>query len=289
MKRILILSPAKSIAQSKIDFAVNYLSDNGHHVEVSRHAAGQHHYFSGTDEHRMFDFQRALDDDELDVILCSRGGYGSVRILDRLDFSAFLERPKLIMGYSDVTVFHNHVHGRLGLPTVHCSAPLNFEENTPESLISLLNVIEERGNQYEFSSTEFNRQGISSAEVIGGNLAILCSLIGTDSDMKYDGKILFIEDVGEAVYAIDRMMWTLKKAGRLQNLAGLMVGGMTQIKDSAVPFGKSVREVISEAVKDYDYPVCFDFPAGHIADNRAIIFGEAAQLVVADSVTFSQR
>lgn len=288
MKRIRILSPAKSIAQSKIGFAAEYLSDNGHEVEVSEHAAGTHHYFSGTDEERLADFQAALDDPELDVILCSRGGYGSVRIIDRLDFTRFIEKPKLIMGYSDVTVFHHHINAKYGIPTVHCTAPLNFEENTQESLVSLLNVIEGRTNRYTFPAHELNREGFVSAEVVGGNLSILYSLIGTDSDIDYDGKILFIEDIGEAVYAVDRMMWTLKKADRLQKLAGLIVGGMTAMKDYEVPFGKTVEEVISEAVQDFDYPVCFNFPAGHIEDNRAIILGETANLQVGETVEFSQ-
>ena len=283
MKKIRIVSPAKSIAQSKIDFAVEFLESNGHIVEVSRHAAGEHHYFSGSDEERLSDFQRALDDPSLDAILCSRGGYGSVRIIDSLNFEGFKQHPKLILGYSDVTVFHNHVTAHYNLPTVHSTAPLNFEENSAESLQSLLNVLEGKPNKYNIETSSLNRLGEVKAEVIGGNLAILYSLIGTNSDINYDGKMLFIEDIGEAIYSIDRMFWTLKKTDRLENLAGLIVGGMTSMKDSEVPFGKTVEQVIADAVQEYPFPVCFNFPAGHISDNRAIILGQEAQLIVENS------
>ncbi|MBN4071490.1 LD-carboxypeptidase [Crocinitomix catalasitica] len=288
MKKIHILSPAKSIYKSHIDFAVQFLSENGFEVEVSQHAAGQNNYFSGTDEERLSDFQKALDDDSIDVILCSRGGYGSVRIIDKLDFTKFKENPKFIMGYSDVTIFHNHINAHFGLTSVHSTVPLNFQENTKKSLESFLNVLNGTENHYEFSHDPLNRAGNAEAEVIGGNLSVLSSLIGTNSDIDYAHKILFIEDIGEAVYSIDRMMWTLKKAGRLENLKGFMVGGLTDMKDSEIPFGMTAKEVIKQSVVAYEFPICFNFPAGHVDDNRAIVLGKNASLSVGTNSVFRQ-
>ena len=289
MKKIKIVSPAKAIAQSKIDNAVQFLSGAGFEVSVSEHASGKFHYFSATDDVRLTEFQSALDDFEIDVILCSRGGYGTVRIIDKLDFSKFEKSPKLILGFSDVTVFHNHIHRNFGLPTVHCSVPLNFEDNSEEAMNSMVNVLNGKPNEYILPSHRFNRSGTAEAVVVGGNLSILASLIGTNSDIDTAGKILLIEDIGEPVYKIDRMLWSLKKSGKLNKLAGLIVGGMTDMKDSDPPFGKSVEEVIVDIVSEFDYPVCFDFPAGHIDDNRGVVLGRMAKLVVGEEVEFLQE
>lgn len=286
--KIRIVSPAKAIDQAKIDFAVKYLRSFEFSVEVSEHAAGQFNYFSGTDEERLSDFQQALDDDSVDVILCSRGGYGCIRILDRLDWSAFERSPKLICGYSDVTVFHNYITAVLGKESMHSTAPLNFGENTSDSLESLVNVLNGQENKYVIDGHRLNREGTVKALVVGGNLAIIYSLIGTDADINTEGKILIIEDIGEAIYSVDRMMWSLKKSGKLDKLVGLIVGGMTNMKDSEVPFGQSVEQVIAEAVSEYDFPLCFNFPFGHIEDNRAVILGRSATLTVGDKVEFSQ-
>jgi len=288
VKSIRIVSPAKAIDIKHLDFAIEFLTSKGYEVELSKFAAGSVNYFSGTDEERLADFQSAVNDESIDVILCSRGGYGAVRIVDSVDFSALKKSPKLIIGYSDITVFHSALN-RLDIESVHATVPLNFEENTTESLQSFFNVLSSSENRYEIESHSLNRQGKSKAPVVGGNLAVLASLIGTNSDISMDGKILFFEDIGEAVYAIDRMMWTLKKSGKLDKLAGLIVGRMTQMKDSEIPFGKSVEEVIRASVEDYEYPLCFNFPAGHIDDNRAIIFGREASLNVGgEGVEFLQ-
>ncbi|MEZ4923137.1 MAG: LD-carboxypeptidase [Crocinitomicaceae bacterium] len=286
--KIRIVSPAKAIDQSKLDFAEGWLSSLGFQVEISPNAGGQLNYFSGTDEERLNDLQDALDDPELDVILCSRGGYGTVRIIDQLDFTKFSQKPKKLIGYSDITVLHNRLT-KLGLESIHATAPLNFEENTTEALDSLVAAISNKPIRHEVIPYSLNRKGTATAKVVGGNLAIIASLIGTNDDLNIEGKILFIEDVGEAVYAIDRMMWSLKKSGKLDHLAGLIVGGMTNMKDSEIPFGKTVHEVIDDIVKEYNYPVCYNFPAGHIDDNRAIILNRMADLVVGDKeVIFSQ-
>ncbi len=289
MKKIYITAPAKTIEKECIDFAVDFFQKNNFEVVLAEHVTGRQNYFSGTDQQRLADFQKGLDDDSIDFILCARGGYGSVRIIDQLDFSKFKKKPKLIIGFSDVTVFHSHIHACFEIPTVHATVPLNFKSNTAESLQSLLNVLNGEPNRYEIPTSKFNRIGEISAQVVGGNLSILHALNGSVSDIKTDGKILFIEDLSEAIYSIDRMLYSLKRTGKLDNLAGLIVGGMTNIKDTEIPYGKSVEEVIAEIVSAYSYPVCFNFPAGHIDDNRALILGKNASLSVGNSgVVFEQ-
>ena len=288
VKNIKIVSPAKSIDLSIVEKAVKLLSDRGYKLSVSDKAIGTHNYFSATDKDRLDDFQQALDDPEVDVILCARGGYGSVRIIDRLDFTKFELRPKLILGYSDITVFHNRMNN-MGYVSGHTTAPLNFTENTPEALESLYCLIEGKKNRYEISADPLNKKGQVNAPVVGGNLSIITSLVGTNDDINMEGKILFVEEVGEAIYAIDRMFYTLEKAGKLKGLAGLIIGGMSGLKDSAVPFGQTVEEVIAAHVERFGYPVCFNFPAGHIDDNRAILLNAVALLDVQDTkVIFEQ-
>ncbi|MFK8036857.1 MAG: LD-carboxypeptidase [Crocinitomicaceae bacterium] len=282
-KNIRIVSPAKAISADLIDNAVKLLSEAGHHVSVGQHATSQHHYFSGTVQERLVDFQNAIDDPSIDVILCARGGYGCIQIIDELDFSGLISLNKLIVGFSDITVFHIHCH-HLGLPTVHATMPLNFAKNSEASINSLFKAIDHKANKYEMLPNKFNKIGTAKAEVIGGNLATIQTLVGTNSDFNFTDKILFIEDVSEYVYTIDRMLWNLKKAGKLKNLAGLIVGGMTGIKDTEVPFGNTVEELISQHVSEFDFPVCFDFPAGHIDDNRAITFGKLSVLKVKKNI-----
>lgn len=290
MKKIYITAPAKTIEKDCIDFAVDFFRKNNFEVVLAEHVTGKYNYFSGTDQERIDDFQKGLNDDSIDFILCARGGYGAVRIIDQLDFSVFKKKPKLIIGFSDVTVFHSHIHANLNVPTVHATVPLNFKSNSQESLQSLLNVLNGKPNRYEIPAVKYNRSGNANAMVVGGNLSILHALNGSISDIKTNGKILFIEDLSEAIYSIDRMMYSLKRSGKLDNLAGLIIGGMTNIKDTEIPYGKTVEEVIAEIVSPYSYPVCFNFPAGHIDDNRALILGRNASLSVNSSgVVFEQH
>jgi len=289
MKRIAIVAPAKHIEKPLVDFARQYLAENGFDVVLGSHVTGSYNYFSGTDAERKADFQLALNDEKVDVILCARGGYGSVRIIDDLNFDLFLKKPKLIVGFSDITVFHNHINRNYGLPTVHGTVPLNFQTNSIDALQSLLNVMNGVETRYEFEAHALNIAGEIQAPIVGGNLSIIHNLIGSKSDLDTTGKILFIEDIGEAIYSIDRMMYALKRSGKFENLKALVVGGMTSIKDSEIPFGKSVEELIHEIIKPYHIPLCFNFPAGHIEDNRAIILGKEAQLKIgSEKVVFSQ-
>ena len=278
-KNIRIVSPAKSISSDLIMQASDFLTEAGHVVSVGQNAEGEYNYFSGTTTERLADFQEAIDDKKIDVILCARGGYGCIQIVDDLDFSSLKKFPKLILGFSDVTVFHLHCHS-LGIKTAHTTMPLNFPENSKESLTSLTNIIEGKTNSYNITPHTLNVQGEANAEIIGGNLAIIQTLVGTDSDCDFNNKILFIEDVSEYVYTIDRMLWSLHKSGKLKGLKALIVGGMTDTKDTEVPFGKTVEQVILGHVADYGYPVCFSFPSGHVDDNRAIVFGKKSVLKV---------
>lgn len=288
-KKIRIVSPGKAIDDAKIDFAEGYLRSKGYEVSIGEHARGQHMYFSGTEVERLEDMQTALNDENLDVIICSRGGYGAIHLVDKLDYRKYLWNPKMIVGYSDITVFHNRM-SRMGFESVHATAPLNFEENTTEALDSLINVIDGNEIEYNIPNHSLNRHGEVTEKVVGGNLSILCSLIGTHDELRTRNRILFIEEIGEPVYKIDRMMRQLKNAKLLSRLDGLIVGGISNVKDSEPPYGATAEEVIKEAVEEYDYPVCFGFPAGHINDNRALVLGRDAKLSVSKTgAIFNQK
>lgn len=276
---ILIVAPAKAIEAEHVQCAKEFLTKAGFRVEISAHCLGSHHYFSGTMDERMHDFQWALDHPEAKAILCARGGYGCVHLVDELDWSAFRCSPKWIIGFSDVTVFHQRTN-LLRIGSVHGTMPLNFSENSDEALHSLIKAIS--GTAYSIDSPPHPMQIEREArgELIGGNLSILYALLGTNDQIDFDGKILFIEDVGEHLYAVDRMFYALKKAGALAKIRGLIVGGMTDMKDTAAPFGMSLEAIIHEHVKSLNIPLCFGFPAGHLSDNRALRFGDQVHFIV---------
>jgi muramoyltetrapeptide carboxypeptidase len=225
------------------------------------------------------DFQQMLNNPKIKAIWCARGGYGTVRIIDKLDFSEFKKHPKWIVGYSDITVLHSHIH-TLGFETLHATMPLDIAKTTEKSLISLKQTLFGDVLCYEIDSSTENKPGIAKSEIVGGNLSILYSLLGSKSSIETNGKILFIEDLDEYLYHIDRMMMNLKRNGYLQNLKGLIVGGMSDMHDNAIPFGKNAKEIILDAVEEFNFPVVFDFPAGHIDDNCALMFGRKVLLEV---------
>jgi len=280
--KIAIVAPSGKIANDKISPAIQTLENWGLKVITGEYLHGAYHQFSATDDERTADFQKMLDDESVRAILCARGGYGSNRIIDHLDFSNFVKSPKWIIGFSDITVFHSHIHSNFGIETIHgtMTAGLQNNEEDNPATDSLRAVLFGGKINYILNLHQLNRKGIAEGVLTGGNLAILCSLIGTPSDIQTDGKILFIEEVGEYLYRLDRMMWQLKRAGKLNNLAGLVVGGLTEMKDSETPFGKTAHKIIKECVEEYDYPVCLDFPAGHQDDNRAMIFGRNVHLEI---------
>ena len=223
-----------------------------------------------------------LDDDNVKAILCARGGYGLSRIIDRIDFSKFKKSPKWIIGFSDVTVLHSHIYRNYNVATLHAPMANAFNDDgyKNEFVESLRHALEGKKIKYQVVPHEFNRKGEGIGELVGGNLALLSHLVGTESDIKTKGRILFIEDVGEYLYNIDRMLYQLKRSGKLDKLAGLVVGGFTDMKDTETPFGQTVHEIIRDAVAEYDYPVCFDFPVSHGKENYALKMGVGYKLKV---------
>jgi muramoyltetrapeptide carboxypeptidase len=277
-----IVAPAGKSAEEHILPAVNWLRENGYSVETGKNIFGQHFQYSGTDQERLSDLQGALDDPETKVILCTRGGYGTIRIIDQLDFSRFRKHPKWLVGYSDITVLHNRLH-LSGYPSIHATMCRGFfaENNLPtEGLHTLLNLLCGEKPEYPVSASPMNRTGSATATLVGGNLSLLHSLMGTPYDLDTAGKILFVEDIGEYLYHIDRIMVGLRLAGKLKYLAGLVVGQFTGTKDNEEPFGKNVEEIILDAVRDYDFPVCLGFPAGHGQSNLALRLGSAYKLKI---------
>jgi muramoyltetrapeptide carboxypeptidase len=236
--------------------------------------------YAGNDALRVQDFQEMLDNSDIKAIWCARGGYGTVRIIDQLDFYKFVKYPKWIVGYSDVTVLHSHLH-KIGFQTIHGTMPVSVENNTAFAKASLKKALLGELPSIQVKTLHpSNRNGMAEGTLVGGNLSMLYSMCGSSSSLDTEGKILFIEDLDEYLYHVDRMIMNLKRNGMLDHLAGLIVGGMTKMHDNTIPFGKSAQEIILDAVGECDYPVVFDFPAGHLDDNRALILGAKARLEV---------
>jgi muramoyltetrapeptide carboxypeptidase len=281
-----LVCPAGFMAAEKAQTCINTLQEWGYQVKVGKTVGSDsQNYFSGTDEERLTDFQEMLDDDEVKAVLCARGGYGTGRIIDKIDFKKFKKQPKWIVGYSDITVLHSHLYSNYYISSLHAPMAGAFNDggSSNEFILSLRNALEGKKLKYFCPIHEFNKKGEAIGELIGGNLALLAHLVGTDSDIKTRGRILFIEDIGEYLYNIDRMMHQLKRSGKLSRLAGLIIGGFTDIKDNERPFGKTAYEIIREIVQDYDYPVCFDFPVSHTDRNYALKIGVGYKLKITKS------
>ena len=279
--KIAIAAPARMVTPDEMHFAINWLKEKGFVPVYDDRLYAQHYIFAGDDDFRASMFQEYLDNKDIEAIWLARGGYGSIRIIDKLDFTQFLQHPKWIIGFSDGTVLHGQLN-RLGVPSLHASMPFYFENKTPEAKHALCDALLGKPLHYEFPSHNLNKTGIMEGEIIGGNLSVLYGMMGSNSFPELDGKILFIEEVDEYIYHIDRMMHALKRAEKLSNLKGLIVGGLTQIHDNSHPFGMTAEEVIAEVVAEYDYPVCFGFPAGHFDDNRPVFFGQESRIEVTE-------
>ena len=290
--KIGIVAPARKVSHEELHAGLEILRGWGFNPVEGKHLYGEKNQFSGTDDERAADFQEMMDDPDIKAIIAARGGYGCMRIIDALNFEKLVANPKWIIGFSDMTVFHSHLQQRHQLQTIHSimlfnMMPERFDMQSVESLGKALTGIR---LAYEYPSGEFSsfqRSGNGRGMLVGGNLSILIALSNSASDIDTDGKILFIEDLDEYLYHIDRMMLQLKRSGKLSRLAALIVGGMTDMKDNETKFGKSAVEIIVDAVKEYDYPVCFGFPAGHQRDNRALIFGAVANLTVGTTVSLN--
>lgn len=279
-----IVATARKISYEEAAPAIGMLVDGGFKVRTGQRMFGISNQFSGTDEERTADLQRMLDDPEVKAILCARGGYGTVRIIDRLDFSEFVKHPKWICGFSDVTVLHSHIHRHFGIATLHSSMLFNMRnvEASHPSFRTLADTLKGDLRPMEAPPSELNRYGTAEAEVVGGNLSILYSLLGSDSDIDTDGRILFLEDLDEYLYHIDRMMMNMCRNGKLRNLAGLIIGGMTDMNDNAIAFGETAEQIIARHVEGLGFPVAFGFPVGHLDVNRALMLGKKAALRVSE-------
>jgi len=275
-----IVATARKISCDQVTPAIGLLADQGFKVRTAQRMFGSENQFSGSDEDRAADMQRMLDDPDVNAILCARGGYGTLRIIDKIDFSEFVKHPKWFCGYSDVTALHSHINRNFGICTIHSTMPINMMEMDANhaAFTSLINALKGEPLNYDFPSHECNRTGEMQGKIVGGNLSILYSILGSNSDINTKGKILFIEDLDEYLYHLDRMMINLKRNEKLAHLAGLVVGAMSDMNDNAIPFGKTAAQIIREAVNEYDFPVVFNFPAGHQNDNRAIILGKEAAI-----------
>lgn len=274
-----IVAPAKAVDKLILNYAVNYIKEKGYKVKLGEHIYAVQNNMAGKDEQRLRDLNRFIEDTEVKAIFAFRGGYGCIRIVDDVNWKFLKENPKWLVGFSDVTVFHNALNN-LGMASLHATMPINYQTNTKEALDSLFNALSGERNMYSISANKFNVLGEIEGEVVGGNLAVLCSLLGTKYDVDYQDKILFIEDLSEYLYRLDRMMWSLKHAGKLNQIKGLIVGGFTSMQDGAISYGKTAYEIINEHTKDLGIPVCFDFPVGHFEDNRALLCGVKATLRV---------
>jgi muramoyltetrapeptide carboxypeptidase len=276
---IYITAPAKAIEESVVLEAKKTLETWGLNVRVAPHCLGRAAYFSGTDAERLADFQHGLDDPSIKAILCARGGYGCVRIVEELDWTAFQQNPKWIVGFSDVTVFHQKIN-QLGVESIHGIMPLGFTEGSMEAKDTLHKALFGESIILEASPVKENCMGTAKGSLIGGNMTIIYSLIGTELSYTFKNKILFIEDIGEHIYKVDRMLHAFKLAGIFNQISGLILGGFTEMEDTDVPFGKTIEELISEQVVDLGIPVAFNVPIGHIPDNQAVVVGRTVTLTV---------
>ncbi|GLB51489.1 peptidase S66 [Neptunitalea chrysea] len=284
---VAIVAPAGIIKPKRakvISNAEKLLKSWGLHVWVGRHVLAQNGHFAGTDQQRCEDFQYAMNTPAIKAIWCARGGYGSVRILDMLDYTQFLKHPKWIIGYSDITAFHCKMN-TLGVATMHALMATSLEGTTndiTESLTTFKKALFGEELTYTIPPSEYNIPGDITGELVGGNLTLLSNMLGSDTSINTNGKILFFEEIGEYAYVIDRMLQSLKRAGYFENCKGIIVGDISKVKYNTTYFGKNVYELILDVVREYHIPVLFDFPSGHEPDNRAIIFGKKIALHIAD-------
>lgn len=277
--KIAIVAPARKVTYDEISYAVEYIRGRGYIPVYDERLFLSYNQFAGTDDERAAVLQYYLDSDDIDAILCVRGGYGTVRIIDRLNFDKFIKIPKWVIGYSDATVLHAKLQS-IGVESIHATMPINFHNNTKKSLDSLFEVLQGKDVKYDIMDSPYNKEGFVEAEIVGGNISVLYSLLDSGIFPNTDGKVLFLEDLDEYLYHVDRMMIALKRAGKLDNIVGLIVGGLTDMHDNSIPFGMTAEDIILEKVSEMNIPVCFNFPAGHIEDNQAIVLGRKFKLSV---------
>ncbi len=280
-----ICAPAGAVNAADMEAMYRQIRQWGYNIQVGKNVGKSYFKYSASDEDRLSELQEMLDDDNIHAIFFARGGYGVVRIIDRLDFKNFIKNPKWLVGYSDITCLHSHLHSNYNISSLHSHMGTAYkpENQDAASTESIIQALTGEAHNYKTAAHAFNQEGTATAPIVGGNLALISDLIGTKSDLDTTGKILFIEEIGEYYYNIDRMMWQLLRSGKLDNLAGLVVGSFTDTQDNEIPFGKTAQEIVQEKVKNFNYPVCYDFPVGHQAANLAIKIGGIYTLNVADN------
>lgn len=270
---------------NEVEQSIALLKSWGLHTVVGKHMYNKADHFAGTDDERCEDFQNALDDPTISAIWCARGGYGTVRILDKLDYTKFKKNPKWIIGYSDITALHNQIHNE-GYQSIHALMCVSFTkdlEDIKEAITTFKSTIFGNPVNYTLEGSEYNRAGKAEGQLVGGNLSVLHTMLGSKTSLEMSGKILFIEDVGEYKYHIDRMLQSLKRAGYFDNCNGLIVGDISKIRKNTTLWGTSVEQLVLDALADYDFPIAFNMPAGHEKDNRAMVLGKTIELNVEKS------
>jgi muramoyltetrapeptide carboxypeptidase len=284
-----IAASARKVSPDEIEAALAAAHSYGYKTILADNIYQAENQFSGTDLARAKGINQLLHNPKVKAIWCARGGYGSVRLIDKIDWSQFQKNPKWLCGFSDVTALHLHLQQNHGIASLHSEMMLGFADNTETAHETFFNALAGKTSSFLLPGNALNRPGTASGQFIGGNLSVLYSMLGSQTQPDTARKILFLEDLDEYLYHIDRMMMALHRAGILSNLAGLVVGGLTDMKDNAVPFGKSAEEIIADVVGHYNYPICFNFPAGHIKNNCALVMGAETTLEVADTVTLTQQ
>jgi muramoyltetrapeptide carboxypeptidase len=276
-----ILATARKADLASVQPAIKLLESWGLHVVIGKTIGKEENQLAGPDWLRATDFQEMLDNPKIKAIWAAKGGYGTVRIIDRIDFTNFKKKPKWVCGFSDMTVLHSHINN-MGIETIHSFMALNAGTANPEVLASFRKALFGEKLTYTIPSHEYNVNGTAKGEIVGGNLSVLYSIMGSKSEVDYKGKILFIEDLDEYLYHIDRMMMNLKRNGYFDGVKAVIVGGMSSMNDNEIPWGKDALQIIQDVLKDYKFPIIYNFPAGHIKDNRTLILGKTVSIDVTD-------
>ena len=274
-----ILATARKIDLVNLQPAIKLLESWGLHVVIGKTIGKSDNQLAGADWQRATDFQEMIDDPKIKAVWAAKGGYGTVRIIDRINFTAFKKKPKWIIGFSDVTVLHSHINN-MNIETLHSIVAISAKTASPQAIESLRKALFGEPLEYKLAAHPYNKNGKTKGEIIGGNLSVLYSILGSKSEVDTKGKILFIEDLDEYLYHIDRMMMNLKRNGYFDEIKALVIGGMTQMNDNDIPWGKDALAIIQDVLKDYNFPIIYNFPAGHSKDNRAMIFGQTVSIDV---------
>lgn len=284
-----IAASARKVSPDEIEAALTAADSHGYKTLLADNIYQADNQFSGSDQARADGMNQLLGNPDVKAIWCARGGYGTVRLLHKIDWAQWQKKPKWLCGFSDVTALHLHLQQNLNIASLHSEMMLGYADNTEAAHTTLFNALSGQTSAFVLPGEKLNRAGRANGQLIGGNLSVLYSMLGSETQPDTTGRILFLEDLDEYLYHIDRMMMALDRAGLLHNLAGLVVGGLSDMKDNVVPFGKTAEEIIADVAGRYNYPICFNFPAGHIKNNCALVLGAETELEVGDTVSFSQK